>query len=123
MSERIRAFIAIELDPALKSLLGQVAGRLESRFPPRSVRWVKPAAMHLTLVFLGDTPTVRLDSIAGAMAAAVSDIPPIPFAAAGLGCYPNTRRPRVVWVGIEEPAGGGDTRVRMGAASPAKVRE
>jgi 2'-5' RNA ligase len=105
MAERIRAFIAIGLTYELKSILTQIRYELEARIPPRTLRWVKPAAMHLTLVFLGDTPVARLNSIEQSMAAAMVDIPPIAFTASGMGCYPNTRRPRVVWVGIHEPAG------------------
>jgi 2'-5' RNA ligase len=61
--------------------------------------------MHLTLVFLGDTPVSKLDSIERAIGQAVGGISPITFTVAELGCFPNTRRPRNVWVGIQEPAG------------------
>jgi 2'-5' RNA ligase len=105
MAETIRAFIAIELTDELKSILVQIGRELEARIPPGTVRWVKPAAMHLTLVFLGDTPTAKLDSIERAMTAAATGIPPISLGANGLGCFPNCSRPRVVWVGVDEPAG------------------
>lgn len=101
----IRAFIAIELSSDLKMILQQVGREVARRIPDRTVRWVKPAAMHLTLVFLGDTPTAKLDSIARAVTAAAETIPPITLTATGLGCFPNTRRPRVVWVGIEDRTG------------------
>ena len=105
MPDRIRAFIALEITAELEELLGQVAQQLESRFPPRTIRWVKPASMHLTLVFLGNTPVDQLESIEEAIVASVSGVPTIELTAAGLGCYPNPRRPRVVWVGVEEPTG------------------
>ncbi len=105
MAETIRAFIAIELADELKSILSQIGRELEARIPPGTVRWVKPTAMHLTLVFLGDTSTAKLDSIGGAMTAAATGIPPVTLSATGLGCFPNCSRPRVVWVGVDEPAG------------------
>ncbi len=105
MSEMIRAFIAIELPADLKGMLQQVAQQLEQHVPAATVRWVRPAAMHLTLVFLGDTSAAKLNSISQAIEAAAAPISPITFAAARLGCFPNTRQPRVVWVGIDEPAG------------------
>lgn len=101
----IRAFIAIELAAEFKEVLIQIGNELEARVPPRTVRWVKPAAMHLTLVFLGETPVAKLDAIERAMAAAAAKTPPITLNATGMGCFPNTRRPRVVWVGIDEPPG------------------
>jgi 2'-5' RNA ligase len=104
MAETIRAFIAVELTTELKELLGQVAQQLESRFPPRAVRWVKPAAMHLTLVFLGNTPVDQLKAVEGAMTTSAHEIPSIEFSAVGLACNPNPRKPRVVWVGVDEPA-------------------
>ena len=70
MTETIRAFIAIELTDELKSILVQIGRELETRIPSRTVRWVKPAAMHLTLVFLGNTPAVKLYPIERAMTAA-----------------------------------------------------
>ncbi len=104
MQNSIRSFIAIHLTNELKSLLSQVGAQIENRIPPRTVRWVRPAAMHLTLVFLGDTPTVKLDSIQQAISNAATAVPPITFNVGGLGCFPNYRRPRVLWVGVQEPA-------------------
>jgi 2'-5' RNA ligase len=61
--------------------------------------------MHLTLQFLGDTPAGRLDAVTRAMEAATLGVPPITMTTGGLGCFPNLRRPRVVWVRIVEPSG------------------
>jgi 2'-5' RNA ligase len=105
MSKTVRCFIAIHLSQELKSLMWQVGEQIEGRIPPKTVRWVKPHAMHLTLVFLGNTPVDKLDDIQNAMTAAAASVSPISFRAVGLGCFPNPRRPRVVWVGIDEPAG------------------
>jgi 2'-5' RNA ligase len=105
MAKMIRAFIAIELSSDLKEIMLEVGHELASRIPDRTVRWVKPAAMHLTLVFLGDTPSDKLDTITQGMTVAAAGIPPVTITVTGLGCFPNTRRPRVVWVGVEETTG------------------
>ncbi|MBN1316174.1 MAG: RNA 2',3'-cyclic phosphodiesterase [Anaerolineales bacterium] len=105
MEKSIRAFIAIELSAELKLLLGQVARELEQRIPEKTIRWVKPEAMHLTLIFLGDTPISKLDPIKRAIEKATGGISPLALTITGIGCFPNTRRPRNVWVGIQEPAG------------------
>ncbi len=103
--ETIRAFIAIPLpDPVLDGL-ADLQRELKKRVPPRSVRWVRPAAIHLTLKFLGDTPTDRLPGIRQALAAVARHAPPCVFTVEGLGCFPNPSRPRVVWVGVQEPTG------------------
>jgi len=105
MPESIRLFIAIALTEELKAVLTEIGRELEARIPPRIVRWVKPAAMHLTLVFLGETPISRLAAIKEAVGAAAASSPHTSFRAVGLGCFPNPRRPRVIWVGVEETAG------------------
>jgi 2'-5' RNA ligase len=69
------------------------------------VRWVRPAGIHLTLKFLGEVPASQIAAIAEAMRSACAPHPPFSFAIGGLGCFPDARRPRVVWVGLDEPGG------------------
>ena len=61
--------------------------------------------MHLTLQFLGDTPTEQLLAISDALAAAARFSSTFAISVGGLGCFPNLRNPRIVWAGIEEPDG------------------
>jgi 2'-5' RNA ligase len=103
--ETIRAFIAIPLPATLLDKLAALQRRLERQVPPRSVRWVRAEGIHLTLKFLGDTPTDRLPDIKQVLATVSRHAPACAFTAEGLGCFPNTHRPRVVWVGIREPTG------------------
>ena len=105
MSATVRAFIAIDLGVELRSLLAQVGQEIGRRVPAGAVRWVRPEAMHLTLVFLGDTPQEKLNAVQAAMQAAAAHCAPLTFTAEGIGCFPNARRPRVIWVGVKEPAG------------------
>jgi 2'-5' RNA ligase len=69
------------------------------------VRWGRPEGIHLTLKFLGDTPADRLPEIRHALTAVARHAPPCTFTVGELGCFPNPRRPRVVWVGVQEPTG------------------
>lgn len=103
--ETIRAFIAVPLPDTLLRELGRLQRQLEEQTSPRSVRWVRPQGVHLTLKFLGDTPTEKLSEIEGALAVVARSAPACTFTVGGLGCFPNTRRPRVVWVGVQEPTG------------------
>jgi 2'-5' RNA ligase len=103
--ETIRAFIAVPLPGALLEQLADLQSRLERRIPPRSVRWVRPEGVHLTLKFLGDTPTEKLPGIEQALAIVARNAPVCTFTVGEMGCFPNARRPRVVWVGVQEPTG------------------
>ena len=103
--ETIRAFIAIPLPHPLLDRLSALQRQLESQIPSRSVRWVRAESIHLTLKFLGDTPTERLPDIKRALTAVARHAPACTFTVGELGCFPNPRRPRVVWVGVQEPTG------------------
>ena len=101
----LRTFIAIELDSAIKDDLGRLQDRLRSQLAPGCVRWVRSEGMHLTLKFLGDTPLDKVEEVKVALAQAAAEVRPFTFTMAALGCFPNTRRPRVVWVGLQEVTG------------------
>jgi len=109
----IRAFIAIDLPPAVKAALADVAATLGGRVPRGVVRWVRPEQMHLTLRFLGDTPTDRLPALAAALDALAAGHAPFALRLTGVGCFPNARRPRVVWVGL----GGEEAKLTALAAA------
>ena len=96
----IRAFIAIDLPPDVKRALADAAATLNGRVPRGTVRWVRPEQMHLTLRFLGDTPADRLPALAAALDTLAAGHAPFVLRLTELGCFPNTRRPRVVWVGL-----------------------
>ncbi len=100
----LRAFIAVPLPESLLDRLAVLQDRLAAELPARSVRWVAPSGIHLTLKFLGDVDESRIASINDALAAVASVAPPCPAKAEGLGCFPNLKRPRVLWVGVQDPS-------------------
>jgi 2'-5' RNA ligase len=106
-SERsiLRTFIAVELDYTVRQALASTQDDLRRALPHRSVRWVRPEGIHLTLKFLGDTPAARLQEVRSALAEAAGKVAPFSFDVQGLDCFPNPRRPRVLWVGVKEPTG------------------
>ncbi len=96
----MRCFVAIDLPGDVRAALGAAQARLRAAAPRADVRWVDPAAMHLTLQFLGTVPDERVDSVRAALAAAVAPHAPIPLVCAGLGVFPGPGRPRVFWAGV-----------------------
>jgi 2'-5' RNA ligase len=101
----LRAFIAIELEPEILQRMGALQARLREEVPEGLVRWVKPEGIHLTLQFLGDVSAARVEAIAEAMRQTCAAYAPFRFTVGGMGCFPDARRPRVVWVGVDEPGG------------------
>lgn len=96
----IRAFIAVELPEAVRQFLYETALSLADRVPAGAVRWVKPGAMHLTLHFLGDTPVDKLPALSAGLDSVVRSRPSFGLQLGELGCFPNPRRPRVIWAGV-----------------------
>lgn len=101
----IRAFIALTLPADVKAELGRVSLELAGDVPRGAVRWVQPEQMHLTLRFLGDTPVERLPDIQKAMDAAAGQHALFELMLGRLGCFPNPKRPRVIWVGLGADGG------------------
>ncbi len=98
--EKIRTFVAIELPQDAIASLDQLQADLKRRLDTRAVRWVKPHGIHLTLKFLGNVPADQMDEVADALWAACEGVPPFDVELARMGCFPNVRRPRVIWVGV-----------------------
>ncbi len=111
--EILRTFIAIELDEPLLIAIGRVQGKLKRQTPPGGVKWVAPDGIHLTLKFLGDTPAGRVPEIVAALERACAGAQPFEFSVEGRGCFPNFRRPRVIWVAVREK---GQALARLQAA-------
>ena len=89
-----RAFVAV---PCGEPLAGELSRRLDALPGPAPVRWTHPATWHLTLQFLGDWPADRLAALQ--MSLSRLDGPaPFRLAPAGLGGFPNLRRPRVLFL-------------------------
>jgi 2'-5' RNA ligase len=101
MSEKkIRAFIAFSLPPEVRTALGQVSSVLADQMPQRAVRWVKPDLMHVTLRFLGDTAVSLLPQLSAGLDQVAAQHNRFELTVSGLGCFPNRKRPRVIWAGL-----------------------
>ncbi len=101
--ETIRTFIAIPLTPELTNELDALQRTLKRTTPDGCVRWVPPTNIHLTLHFLGDILLERVDPVREALGVVARNVPPFEFTAGELGAFPNLRRPRVIWVGVQDP--------------------
>jgi 2'-5' RNA ligase len=99
MTNKLRAFIAVELPPPVLLATGDVQKKLEGE--GIRLKWVRPENQHLTLRFLGDIDQARIPEITAAIRSASKEGIPFVLNARGIGVFPNLRSPRVVWMGIE----------------------
>jgi len=90
----MRLFIALQLPQPVKDALADAQARLSGH----ALRPVDPAAMHLTLQFLGEADAALVPPLLAGLAAIPT--PPIRLRLDGVGAFPNPRRARVVWAGV-----------------------
>ena len=99
----LRAFIAIELPHQVKEQIAAQTAGLRRKLG-HSLRWVPADNLHLTLKFLGEIASIQIDPLVQALETETKQHESFEITMEGLGCFPNARRPRVVWVGIVAPA-------------------
>lgn len=99
MPQSLRVFIAVSIpDPVARFLRGVQA---QLQLPATDVRWLAVENIHLTLKFLGDVDPSRVIDVAARMDEAAGQIPPFSLKARGAGVFPDLRRARVLWVGLD----------------------
>jgi len=98
--DTIRTFIAIEIPESIKSRIGRLQEQL--RRIEAKVSWTKPANVHLTLKFLGYVEASAIERINEAVKRAASEISPFNLEVGGAGCFPSSRNPRVLYVGLPD---------------------
>jgi 2'-5' RNA ligase len=99
----LRAFIAIELPEEVQQRLDAHCQALQKEMAGLPLRWVPVPNIHLTLKFLGDVSETNLKTIADILASSCGQYPPMEISLGGMGVFPDLRRPRVLWVGVEAP--------------------
>jgi 2'-5' RNA ligase len=95
----LRAFVAVNISEQQRDEVGRVLANLSS-YDVR-VRWVKIGNVHVTLKFLGDTSEKVLPDLYHAIGECLADQHAFDLSLAKLGCFPNARYPRIIWIGID----------------------
>ncbi|MBW6471599.1 MAG: RNA 2',3'-cyclic phosphodiesterase [Anaerolineaceae bacterium] len=96
--DEIRAFVAIPLPKDVTEYLSEIISDLKLTFPDKSVKWVQPGNIHLTLKFLGNISKstlhfllekLRTDNRFSTFNLTINKI----------GAFPSIYKPKVIWVG------------------------
>ena len=101
----MRTFIAVNIPVDIKQNLQEEIDRLRALIRGENVRWVRPEGIHLTLKFLGEISNSSLGEIHQTLEREIEKHPTCTLRVGGFGCFPNHRRPRVLWIGITEDKG------------------
>lgn len=101
--EKLRLFVAAPVPRPVVARLARATSGLEALLP--GARWAPEANQHVTLKFLGWVDSERRASIEAAASGVARAHEGAELRLDGLGVFPGPRRARVLWAGIEDPAG------------------
>ena len=97
---KIRSFIALPIPDPVRDVLQGTIKTLDDGIGER-IRWVRPEGIHLTLKFMGDIDVTVINKLLSLLPEVANGFTPFELTMAQLGCFPNNRRPRVLWAGVK----------------------
>lgn len=101
MSEQIRSFIAFDIDN--DSVINRIASAQKLLIQTNAdLKLVEPKNIHITVRFLGAINPEMVEKVYAAMKNV--KFTPFNIQLTGLGVFPTTNYPRVVWAGITDGA-------------------
>ena len=95
----MRLFLAINLEPSVRRAIVDATAPLRTAAP--SLRWVDDSRLHLTLKFLGEQDEATLPPLRETMTSVARRHRGFVMRVGEVGAFPNFRRARVVWIGVE----------------------
>src|SRR5262245_22799730 len=95
---RIRTFLAIDPGKTIRDRLVSLQENLARL--GAEVKWDEPENLHITLLFLGEVDERDVLEVCKAVTTVTQKHPAFEISVEGAGCFPNPRRPRVLWVGV-----------------------
>ena len=99
--EKIRSFIAVNLNPEIKEYLTSLQAILY--IPETKIKWVEKNNLHLTMKFLGYISSEQMELIKLILKEITSRYSPfIIKLSSNMGIFPTYQMPRIIWVGIKE---------------------
>lgn len=102
IGERWRLFIAVNSPDTIKAEIEKAQAEMRRALCEARITWTRREQFHLTLKFLGDVEAQRVESLAEALRGACRGIGALNLRGEGVGCFPDLRYPRVLWVGVRD---------------------
>src|SRR5215471_14403332 len=99
---RLRTFIAVDIGKAIRDRAVALQEKLAQA--SSDVKWVEPENLHVTLLFLGEVDDREVPPVCRVVAEQTQKHASFQLSIERVGCFPNPRRPRVLWIGVGEGA-------------------
>ena len=93
----MRLFVAIEIPDEVRRNLTQLVREFRTASP--ETKWVRPENLHVTLKFLGASDMEKSEQVKSALSS-IHSTQSVKLEFRGIGFFPNSKRPRVLWIGI-----------------------
>lgn len=104
-AERWRVFCAVALPEEVRNRAAAHIKTLREAAPKARASWPRVESLHVTLKFLGELETARVDSLSQAAARAAEGFEKFELAIEGAGAFPPRGMPRVLWLGVKDESG------------------
>ena len=98
----MRLFVAVNLPAEVRDAVAAAARPLVAVAP--ALAWVSPERLHLTVKFLGECAEEAVPALGAALDGVAFRHREFGLDLKDVGAFPNFRRPRVVWIGVEHAA-------------------
>jgi RNA 2',3'-cyclic 3'-phosphodiesterase len=95
---RLRTFIGVDIGKAIRDRAAALQEKLAQS--TSAVKWVEHDNLHVTLFFLGEVEDREVPTVCRAVAEQVQKHAAFELGIERVGCFPNPRRPRVLWIGV-----------------------
>lgn len=96
----VRAFLAVEIPQHVRKHVWRIVE--DEKHNDMPIKWVKLENMHITLKFLGEIDEKQQADISSTIKQIVGKHESFAVNLKDIGCFPNPKYPRVLWVGVEK---------------------
>lgn len=96
--ESLRTFVAINVK--VETELATRWKELKKLLLNDNIKWVNEGSLHLTLFFLGNTPTNKVDTIKQSLERELQNFTSFNITIKGFGTFGHPKSPKVIWAGI-----------------------
>lgn len=107
----VRCFLSLNIERSLQSRLSLIQDDLKFDLNRQKVKWEIPGKFHLTLRFIGDVESGRMNEIIMELSRIRVGFESIIMTSSGIGFFPNAKYPNVVFVGLAEEGNSTDVLV------------
>lgn len=97
--EQVRLFFALPLAEELRDRACELQRELAA--VGTRVKWVERPNLHMTLKFIGEVPTERVEAYCEKAGQVVAGAKRCDITVRGVGCFQSRGAPRTIWLGTE----------------------